>query len=123
MTPLSNKVTSTSECNVLINLVEASSVMASAAFVGRLQWISDSGPCKVKLSQTLVAEEVALNPLSVSILARENIATLFLHNIAIDIDLENNNSTLGNVSRDKDGLNYIDGYRESSPGSPSAIDL
>lgn len=123
MTPLSNRVHGTTDCDVSIRLADDSTVKASATGVRSVHWMSALGRSKVNLSDTLVAKDVALSLLSVPALARKNIATLFMPDKAFFIDLENKNSILGQAARGSDGLFYIEDCQESVPVTPTEVEL
>lgn len=121
MTALSNKVHSKDACDVTIKLADDSTVKASSTGVRTVHWMTDTGKCKVKLSETLVAEDVAISLLSVPALARKNIATLFMPEKALLIDLEADCAILGQATKDKDGLYYI-ADRQDQPLEPLSHD-
>lgn len=122
ITPLPEMVNSTSQCNVSIKFSDDSTVKASSSGVRNLHWMAYSGPCKVKLSDTLVAEDVTLRVLPVPESARKNIATLCMLDKAFSFDIDYRNKILGQASRDNDGLYYIPDRQDSMSETPSPFE-
>lgn len=107
MTPFSEKVRSTSPCDVTINLADDSSANAQVKGTRMVKWFGDGGSMNVHLSETLVVPDMALSLLSVPALTTTKISVLFMPGKAFLVDLENSFSILGTAVQDDDGVYYI----------------
>lgn len=67
----------------------------------------------------MVAMDLSTRLLLVPVFARENIATLFLPDMALFFDLQNNMRVLGREKKYSDGLYFIDDRSSHKPSMPT----
>lgn len=85
--------------------------------------MSHAGHWKIKWSETLVVKDFPLSFLSISALVLKNIATFFMPDTALLIDVEDENRVLVQATRNEDGLYYTEDRHNNAPDPPTAVAL
>ena len=117
MTPLSNKVSNLSVCDVPISLADNSTATASRKGKRSVTWPNNDGTANVGLSNTLVSKKLNCSLLSIPALVEKGIAAVFIPGKALLVDLQNEFKIIGVGIQRINGLFYIsdDGSIDKSP--------
>ena len=118
ITARSETVSSRSGCDISIALGDDSKVKATEKGDRRVQWAGEDGPRTIRLSETLIADDIAISLLSVPALVNKGIGVIFLPGKAMFVDLQDNMKVLATASQAEDGLFYISDQQDSVPAVP-----
>ena len=115
ITARTETVPSRSGCDMRVVLCDVSKVMATEKGDRRVQWAGEGGPHTIKLSETLIADDIAISLLSVPALVNKGIGVIFLPGKALFVDLKDNMEVLATAPQAEDGLFYISDQQDSVP--------
>ena len=115
MTAESSRVHQQRDCGMTIRLADDSTTTAHRVGIRTVNWLGETGPTKVTLSETLVARYIKTSLLSVPALVNHDIGALFLPGKAVFLDLLQNNKIIGYARQGRDGLFYISDNERSLP--------
>ena len=117
LTSYVDRVEQAKTANIPITLADDSKMTATARGIREVQWKTEEGDNRIRLSNTLVVPNLSMSLLSIPSLVNKNIAVLFLPGKAVLIDLEDNFAVLGYATQEEDGLFYIDDFQKTVPKS------